>query len=109
LGTLRLTAIDASIVDELYGDLLVVNEANADGNTIERESQTTVNHQPCHEVLPAGLERCGTPESRQASHVNPSAAMASNRRIARRQRSPNCGAFCAKVTEQGAASCRSRR
>jgi hypothetical protein len=44
LGTLKLAAIDTSLVDELYGKLLVVKETNAAGDVIERERRTTVNH-----------------------------------------------------------------
>jgi hypothetical protein len=44
LGTLRLTAIDTSVVDELYDKLLVVKETDADGNTVGRKRRTTVNH-----------------------------------------------------------------
>jgi hypothetical protein len=44
LGMLKLAAIDTSLVDELYGKLLVVKEADDDGKVIERERRTTVNH-----------------------------------------------------------------
>jgi hypothetical protein len=44
LGTLKLAAIDTSLVDELYGKLLVVKETNVTGDVIERERRTTVNH-----------------------------------------------------------------
>ena len=44
LGTLRLMAIDTSLVDALYEKLLVVKETDAEGNVVERERRTTVNH-----------------------------------------------------------------
>ena len=44
LGQVRLTAINTAIVDAVYEKLLVVKEADAEGNTIERERRTTVNH-----------------------------------------------------------------
>jgi len=44
LGSVRLTAIDTAVVDALYEKLLVVKEKDDDGNTIERERRTTVNH-----------------------------------------------------------------
>jgi hypothetical protein len=31
-------------VDELYGKLLVIKTMDANGNTVERERRTTVNH-----------------------------------------------------------------
>lgn len=44
LGSVRLTAIDTAVVDALYEKLLTVTETDADGNTIERERRTRVNH-----------------------------------------------------------------
>jgi hypothetical protein len=44
LGQARLTAITTAIVDALYDKLLIVTETDADGNTVERERRTTVNH-----------------------------------------------------------------
>jgi hypothetical protein len=44
LGSVRVTAIDTAVVDALYEKLLVIKETNADGETIERERRTTVNH-----------------------------------------------------------------
>jgi hypothetical protein len=44
LGMLRLAAIDTALVDNLYGKLLVIKVKDADGNEVERERRTTVNH-----------------------------------------------------------------
>ena len=44
LGEVRLSAITTVVVDELYEKLLVVVEKDAEGNDIERERRTTVNH-----------------------------------------------------------------
>jgi hypothetical protein len=44
LGQARLIAITTVVVDALYAKLLVVTEADADGNTITRERRTTANH-----------------------------------------------------------------
>jgi hypothetical protein len=44
LGSVRITSIDTAVVDALYEKLLVVKATDLDGNTIERERRTTVNH-----------------------------------------------------------------
>jgi hypothetical protein len=44
LGAARLTSIDTAVIDMLYEKLLVVQDKDADGNVIERERRTTVNH-----------------------------------------------------------------
>jgi hypothetical protein len=44
LGQIRLTAINTAIVDAVYEKLVVVKETDAEGNTVERERRTTVNH-----------------------------------------------------------------
>jgi len=44
LGTIRVNAIDTAVVDRLYEKLLTVKETDSEGNTIERERRTTVNH-----------------------------------------------------------------
>jgi len=44
LGCVRLAAIDTAVVDMLYEKLLKVTETDADGNTVERERRTRVNH-----------------------------------------------------------------
>jgi len=44
LGAVRVMAIDTAVVDTLYEKLLVVKKTDADGNVVERERRTTVNH-----------------------------------------------------------------
>jgi hypothetical protein len=44
LGELRVALITTDIVDTLYEKLSVIRETDADGNVIERERRTTVNH-----------------------------------------------------------------
>jgi hypothetical protein len=44
LGSVRLTAIDTAVADALYERLLTIKVRDADGNEIERERRTRVNH-----------------------------------------------------------------
>jgi hypothetical protein len=44
LGEKRLTAIDTALTDDLYEKLLILKITDAEGNVIERERRTTVNH-----------------------------------------------------------------
>jgi hypothetical protein len=44
VGEARLSAIDTAVTDDIYEKLLIVTETDANGNTIERERRTTVNH-----------------------------------------------------------------
>jgi hypothetical protein len=44
LGLARLPAITTAVTDTLYEKLLVLKTTNADGNVIERERRTSVNH-----------------------------------------------------------------
>ena len=44
LGEARLAAITPAVVDAVYEKLLVVKVTDADGNVIERERRTTINH-----------------------------------------------------------------
>jgi hypothetical protein len=44
LGEKRLTAIDTALTDDLYEKLLILKIKDADGNMVERERRTTVNH-----------------------------------------------------------------
>jgi hypothetical protein len=44
LGQVRLTAITTTITDAVYEKLSFVTESAADGNVVERERRTTVNH-----------------------------------------------------------------
>jgi hypothetical protein len=44
LGEKRLTSIDTALTDDLYEKLLILKTTDADGNLVERERRTTVNH-----------------------------------------------------------------
>ena len=44
LGSLILPAINTAVIDAVYEKLLVVSEKDADGNLIERERRTSINH-----------------------------------------------------------------
>jgi hypothetical protein len=44
LGEKRLSAIDTALTDDLYEKLLILKTTDGDGNVIERERRTTVNH-----------------------------------------------------------------
>jgi hypothetical protein len=44
LGEKRLSAIDTALTDDLYEKLLILKITDADGNVVERERRTTVNH-----------------------------------------------------------------
>jgi hypothetical protein len=44
LGEKRLAAIDTALTDDLYEKLLILKTTDADGNVVERERRTTVNH-----------------------------------------------------------------
>jgi hypothetical protein len=44
LGMTPAASITTAVTDTLYEKLLVVRETDADGNTVERERRTTVNH-----------------------------------------------------------------
>ena len=44
LGEMLVSAITTAIIDLLYAKLLIVRETDADGNVIERERRTTINH-----------------------------------------------------------------
>jgi hypothetical protein len=44
LGEKRLTAIDTALTDDLYEKLLILKTTDGDGNVVERERRTTVNH-----------------------------------------------------------------
>lgn len=44
LGEVRATAINSAVADELYDKLMTVTEKDADGNEVQRERRTTVNH-----------------------------------------------------------------
>jgi hypothetical protein len=44
LGEKRLTAIDTVLTDDLYEKLIILKTTDKDGNAVERERRTTVNH-----------------------------------------------------------------
>jgi hypothetical protein len=44
LGEKRLAAIDTALIDDLYEKLLILQVTDDDGNVVERERRTTVNH-----------------------------------------------------------------
>jgi hypothetical protein len=44
LGEARLTSVTSAVVDSLYEKLLVIRETDREGNTVERERRTTINH-----------------------------------------------------------------
>jgi hypothetical protein len=44
LGQAKLAAITTAVIDAVYEKLLIVTETDADGNIVERERRTTVNH-----------------------------------------------------------------
>jgi hypothetical protein len=44
LGEKRLSAIDTALTDDLYEKLMILRTTDANGNVIERERRTTVNH-----------------------------------------------------------------
>jgi hypothetical protein len=73
LGGIRATAIDTALVDVLYEKLLVVKEIDRDGNTIERERRTSVNHamKSCRRAWNVAARR----NPGNLPQVNPFAAM----------------------------------
>jgi hypothetical protein len=73
LGSVRLTAINTAVIDALYEKLLIVKETDAEGNTIERERRTTVNHamKSCRRAWNIAARR----NPGKVPHVNPFAAM----------------------------------
>lgn len=44
LGEKRLKAIDTALTDDLYEKILILKTTDAEGNVVERERRTTVNH-----------------------------------------------------------------
>jgi hypothetical protein len=73
LGSVRLEAIDTSVADRLYDRLLFVAEADAAGNTVERERRTTVNHamKTCRRAWNIALRR----NPKKVPALNPFAQM----------------------------------
>jgi len=73
LGSVRAAAIDTAVVDALYEKLLVIKETDAEGNTVERERRTTVNHamKTCRRAWNVASRR----NPGKVPHINPFAAM----------------------------------
>jgi len=73
LGQQPIKAITSSIVDKVYDKLLIVSETDADGNVIERERRTTVNHamKSCRRAWNVGARR----NPGKLPLINPFAAM----------------------------------
>ena len=65
LGQASVNAVTTAVTDVLYEKLLVVSEVDADGNTVERERWTTVNHamKTCRRAWNVAARR----QSRQAA------------------------------------------
>jgi hypothetical protein len=59
LGGVRLSAIDTAVTDALYERLLTIMETDAEGNVIERERRTRVNHamKSCRRAWNVALRR----------------------------------------------------
>jgi hypothetical protein len=104
LGSVRVTAINTAVVDELYGKLLVFREKGADGNEVERERRTTVNHamKSCRRAWNIAARR----NPGKLPHVNPFAAMGlqSSNRETPTGTYVELEAFRAKAIEMGLAS-----
>ena len=73
LGSIRLEAIDTAVADTLYDRLLTIKETDADGNVIERERRTRVNHamKSCRRAWNIALRR----NPRKVPMLNPFAKM----------------------------------
>jgi hypothetical protein len=101
LGSVRIAAIDTAVVDALYEKLFVVKEIDAEGETIERERRTTVNHamKSCRRAWNVASRR----NPGKVPHVNPFAAMGlqSSNRETPTATYAELQAFRAKATELG--------
>lgn len=73
LGEKRVTAIDTALVDDLYEKLLILRTTDADGNVVERQRRTTVNHamKSCHRAWKV----CARRNPGKLPPVNPFAQM----------------------------------
>jgi hypothetical protein len=104
LGSVRLAAIDTAVIDALYVKLLIVKETDVNGNVVERERRTTINHamKSCRRAWNiAGRRNPG-----KLPHVNPFAAMGleSSNRETPTATLAEMQAFRAKAIELGLAS-----
>ncbi len=102
LGTLRVSLIATAVVDTLYEKLLVVKETDAQGNTIERERRTTVNHamKSCRRAWNVAARR----NPGKLPHVNPFAAMGLQSSSRETPTFAELQAFRAKAIEMGLSS-----
>jgi hypothetical protein len=73
LGSVHPTSINTAVIDALYEKLLVIKETDTEGNTVERERRTTVNHamKSCRRAWHIAARR----NPGEVPHVNPFAAM----------------------------------
>lgn len=73
LGQMLLSAINTSVTDALYEKLLVISEMDDQGNTIQRERRTTVNHamKACRRAWNVAFRR----NPSKVPHINPFAHM----------------------------------
>jgi hypothetical protein len=101
LGSVRLTAINTAVIDALYEKLLLVKETDANGNMIERERRTTVNHamKTCRRAWKIAARR----NPGKVPDVNPFAAMGlqSSNRETPTATFAELEAFRAKAIEMG--------
>jgi hypothetical protein len=101
LGEQRVGAITSAVVDLVYENLLVVTETDADGNVIERERRTFVNHamKSCRRAWNVATRR----NPGKLPLVNPFAAMGlrSSERETPTASFEELQAFRAKAVEMG--------
>jgi hypothetical protein len=104
LGKSSVREVTTAVVDKLYEKLLVVTEIDADGNTVERERKTTVNHamKTCRRAWNVAARR----NPGKLPQVNPFAQMGL---ISSDRETPTASfeeltAFRAKAAEMGYAS-----
>ena len=104
LGGVRLNAIDTSVVDDLYAKLLTIQETDADGNVVERERRTRVNHamKSCRRAWNIALRR----NPRKVPVLNPFSKMGltSYNRETPTARYSELESFRVKASEMGYAS-----
>jgi hypothetical protein len=103
-GGVRLSAIDTAVADALYDRLLIIKETNAEGNIIESERRTTLNHamKSCRRAWNIALRR----NPGKVPTLNPFAKMglASYNRETPTATYAELTTFCAKAREMGYAS-----
>ena len=104
LGGVRLGAIDTAVTDALYERLLTIKETDVDGNQIERERRTRINHsmKSCRRAWNIALRR----HPRKVPLLNPFAKMGlvSSDRETPTATFAELQAFRAKAVEMGLSS-----